>query len=88
MAVSTKKKKTFAEACVLDHKKVIASSLRKIASENGWRIAELAAESKASKSTASFVLRGDEHIVSLEKLCLMSYELGIAIGMRIVNPNV
>lgn len=86
MAVSNKRK-SFAALCVSDHKQVIAREIRKIAKENGWLIAQMSEHSKTSTATVSYVLRGDEYKVSLDRLCLMAYELGIAIGMRIVNPN-
>lgn len=84
---AAKKKKSFAELCVTDHKKVIAAAIRKIAKENGWLIAQTSEQCKTSMSTTSYVLRGDEHLVSLDRLCLMAYELGIAVAMRLVNPN-
>ena len=82
------KKKSFAQLCVDDHKQVIAKEIRKIAAENSWGCVALAEVCKASAATCSYLLRGDEYRISLDKLCLIAYELGIAIGMRIVNPNV
>ncbi len=82
-----KKPKTFAELCVKDHKTVIAKAIRKIVNENNWTCAMLGVHGKTSTPTASFIIRGDEHKVSLDKICLIAYELGIAIGMTLVNPN-
>lgn len=82
-----KKKPTFAELCVTDHKKVIAAAIRKIAKENEWGCVALAEQTKASTATCSYLLRGDNHSITLDKMCVMAYELGIHIGMTIVNPN-
>lgn len=81
------KKKSFAELCVNDHKKVIANAIRKIAGENGWGCVALAEHSKSSAAACSYILRGDESRSSLHKLCLMAYELGVSLSIRIVNPN-
>lgn len=81
------KKKSFAQLCVDDHKKVIANAIRKVAAENSWGCIALAQHGKSSGATCSKLLRGGEATISLDKLCLIAYDLGIAIGMRIVNPN-
>ena len=82
-----KKAKTFAELCVKDHKVVLSRAIRKIVLENDWTVTKLAIHGKTGVSTASFIVRGDEHKVSLDKLCLIAYELGIAVGITLVNPN-
>lgn len=87
MTDTNRKKKNFAALCLKDHKVVIARLMRKIADENKWGCKELAEHGKCSISVASFILRGDEERVTLDKLTLIAYELGIAIGMTLVNPN-
>jgi len=86
MSANTRKAKGFAAKCVLDHKKAIARAIRGIAKQNGWGCVQLGDNSKTSTTTTSFVTRGDEHMVSLQRLCLMAYELGIAIELRITSP--
>lgn len=82
-----KKKPTFAELCLEDHKKVIGEAIRKVIAENQWLIKDVARECKCSTATAWKLFNNRESTMTLDMLCLMAYDLGIAVGIRLVNPN-